>query len=210
MIPEIPTATVSAARPALQDWPFDASYAAVLSNLAEEQNPGVKNDWLGHVVGIESGVTGLVRADYEAFKRLGISAPRIDAVNGCVIQSGVVSVDPAAYPALKNVARRRMTDKITDDIAAALAGFDKALSTPTNRRAVGSLIRGYLEGLLSEDNPAKQRIAAYMVDEVSGNTPAALAQGIFVVIIQVQTLSSMDYIVLQAQIGETVTIIEQV
>jgi hypothetical protein len=200
---------VSAASSSTQNVTFDSTVAAVLSNLAEEYNPGVKNDYMGHVVAIESGVNGLTRADYEDFRRYGICAPRIDAVNGAVIQSGVTSVNPTTYPQLRNIARRRMADKIQDDIAASLVGFEKSLNTPTNRRAVGSLIRTYLEELLSPDNPAKQRILEYRVDEVSGNTQSGLDNGVFVVLVEVKTISSMDFIVLQANIGETVTIVEQ-
>jgi len=68
------------------------------------------------------------------------------------------------------------------------------------------MIEEFLEGLLSSNNPAAQRILAYSVDEDSGNTAAKLAQGIFVILVNVQTISSMDAIVLQCQMGESVTV----
>ena len=54
------------------------------------------------------------------------------------------------------------------------------------------------------------RIAAYQVDDKSGNTAANLALGIFVIIIRVQSLATADFIVLQAEVGTNVSITAQV
>lgn len=208
LVPEIPAATISAGLSPTVTWASDVTVASVLSQLSEEYNPGWggASQYMSYVTGVESAVGALTAADYVLFKAAGIAAPIIDPVNGCQIQSGVNSVDPVAMFSSKNIARRRMADKIQDDLANGLVSFLKGLNTPTNRRCAGAMARSYLDGLLSEDNPSKQRIAAYSIDEVSGNTAAGIAQGLFVMLITVQTISSMDYIVLQANIGETVTV----
>ena len=57
--------------------------------------------------------------------------------------------------------------------------------------------------MLSIHNKAAQRIAAYTIDAKSGNTPALTARGIFVLIVNVQSLSTMDFIVIQASVSES-------
>ena len=47
------------------------------------------------------------------------------------------------------------------------------------------------------------------IDDISGNTPAMLAQGIAVFITRVQTLSSLNAIVIQTEIGEGVIVIRE-
>jgi len=205
-IPELPAAYITAASNGRIDWPSDASLASILSQLNPEENPGQQTDYMGYVLGIETGVTGLTRTDYENFRAYGICAPRVDAVTGVQFQSGVTSISPTAYPSLVNIARRRMADYIQDSIAARLVGFQKMLNTQSRRDAIGAEIEGFMAGLLSRDNPAAQRIQAYRVDVVSGNTQAKLAQGIFIILLEVQTLSSLDFIVLQTTIGESVVV----
>jgi hypothetical protein len=207
-IPEMPAAYITSTFDGFIDTASDSSLASVLSQLAPEQNPGQANDFLGHVLGIESGVTGLTVTDYEVFRSKGICAPKMDSAVGAWFQSGVTSVDPATYPSLVNIARRRMADYIQDSIAGRLGAFQKQLNTPARRSAIGAEIRAFLEGLKSPENPAASRIQDYLVDEQSGNTTAKLAQGIFTIITKVRTYSSLDFIVLQTLIGESVEISE--
>ena len=51
-----------------------------------------------------------------------------------------------------------------------------------------------------------QRIAGYSSDYVTGNTADKAAAGIVVLILKVRTLSSMDFITFQVEVGETVEI----
>jgi hypothetical protein len=204
----------SSTQPMTQDITVDGWVACVLSNLAEEFNPGCLQgaQWLAGIVGLESATTisgnTLTADDYAAFRRLGICAPIIDPSFGAMLQSGVTSVDPTYFSNIRNIARRRMTDMIGIDLSAALAPYVKAPATKTNMRAGEMACRIYLDNLLSTNNPDKQRIAAYSLDSKSGNTPALIAQGIITYILKCQTLASMDFIVLQAQVGETVVITE--
>jgi len=204
--PEIPSAYISSASDGMLDWPAEPEMASILSQLPPERNPGEQTEYINHVQATETGVTGLTRAKYEAYRANGIAALRIDPVTGVQFQSGVTSVNPSTYPQLRNIYRRRMADHIQDSLAAALVAFNKSLNTPSKRSAIRGEIEAFLMGLLSANNPEMQRIAAYRVDENSGNTPARLAQGIVVFIIEVQLLSTMDFLALQVTAGETVEV----
>jgi hypothetical protein len=87
-----------------------------------------------------------------------------------------------------------------------LISFGKKPSTQENRDAIRAIVDQFLSELLSASNPALQRIEDYSVDETSGNTPDTLARGIFVIILKVRTLASLDFMVLQTEIGEAVTV----
>jgi hypothetical protein len=65
-----------------------------------------------------------------------------------------------------------------------------------------------MDGLLSRNNPSAQRIAGYTIDARSGNTPELLAQGLFRIILKVRTLASLDSIVVESTIGESVVVEE--
>lgn len=204
--PEIPSAYISSSSSGMLNWPAEPEMASILSQLPPERNPGEQTEYISHVQATETGVTGLTRAKYEAYRASGIAALRIDPVTGVQFQSGVTSVNPATHPQLRNIYRRRMADYIQDSLAAALVAFNKSLNTPSKRNAIRGEIEAFMMDLLSANNPEMQRIAAYRVDEESGNTPTRLAQGIVVFLVEVQLLSTMDHLVLTCNIGETVEV----
>jgi hypothetical protein len=187
----------------------DGFMASVLSQLPPEENPGQLTTFTNAVNGLETSpnVQGFQMEDYVQFRAKGIAAPRMDD-GVCIFQSGVTSVDPSVYPQLRNIARRRMADFIQDTLARRMKGYGKKLSTFVRRKAIETEIRKFLEGLLSRNQPAFQRIAGFTVDVKSGNTPDTLAQGIFRIIVRVRTLASLDAIVLATTIGESVTVDE--
>ncbi len=194
----------------LVDVGSDGFMASLMSQLPPEENPGQETPFLGEATSLESGsnVQGFEMEDYIAFRAKGIAAPRMDG-GTAIFQSGVTSVDPGVYPNLRNIARRRMADFIQDSIARAGKKYGKKLATFTRRQALSTEIRQFLRALLSKNNPASQRIAGFTVDAKSGNTPETLAAGIYRLIISVRTLASLDAIVLQTEIGEGVTVSEQ-
>jgi hypothetical protein len=65
-----------------------------------------------------------------------------------------------------------------------------------------------LDGLLGVTNPSTQRIGGYTLDANSGNTQTTLGLGMYFIIMNVQTLSSLDSINLQTTIGEQVQVTE--
>jgi hypothetical protein len=188
-------------------WQSDIVLASVISQTPPHHNPAEPNPYMNYVLGLEDGIT-FTRADYEQARAKGVCAPRIDPATGPQFQSGVTSVDPATYPSLRQIYRRRMADYIQDSIADRLGAFVKTLNTASRRNAIRGEIDAFLSELKSVNNPEAQMIEDYIVDDKSGNTPDLLAQGIVVFIVKVRLLSSMDFIVLQATIGESVKVQE--
>jgi hypothetical protein len=185
----------------------DGFMASILSQLAPEENPGQDTPFTGGMISLESAAPVLQMQDYIDLKAAGIAAPRMNG-GTAIFQSGVTSVDPLVYPSLVRIARRRMADFIQDSLAQAMTGYGKKLSTNLRRKALVSTIRTFLNGLLNKNNPGQQRIGGFTVDPNSGNTPTTLGLGIFRVIVNVQTLPSLDSIVLQTTIGDTVQVDE--
>lgn len=192
----------------LVDVHYDSWEASTCSQLPPEENPGQLTTFQQGIVSIEAGnpdVQNMSIADYRAFKAAGIAALRING-GSVFIQSGILSVDPALNPAQKNISRRRMADYIEDSLSTPLNSVVKQLATDVRRAQIVSICDGFLSGLRSKDNPANQRIADYSVDGRSGNTPTLLAQGVFVVVLKVRLLPSLDVIVLDVTAGETVEV----
>jgi hypothetical protein len=104
----------------------------------------------------------------------------------------------------KNVTRRRMAHFIQDSWAERMVPLSKLPLSDDTRGTILTETDDFLQELLSPDNPPAQRIAAFSVDGVSGNTLASLGKGVFVVIVRVRTLPTADFIVLQSEIGEGV------
>lgn len=206
-IPQIPSSTCGEDLDGTITWPFDTAVACVCASVKPEENPGQMTDALTWVSGYEmvaptsgGAAAPLTRAQYVALRAAGIAAPKRE--NGtCVIQSGVTSAGPEY-----TIARRRFTDFFQASIADAMAPFVKQLATESRKNAILAMLDNFCLGLLSPANPAFQRIAAYSIDGTSGNTAARLARGIFVVLIKVQTLPSLDALTFVTEIGETVTI----
>jgi hypothetical protein len=189
----------------------DMWLACIMSNLNPEENPGQETTFAQNVLGLEVGnsdVQILAMGDYINFKASGIAAPRMtDGV--CIFESGVTSVDPSQNFNLRNIARQRMADYIEDSLAKTLNTFAKLLPTAQRRSAIMSLINSFMGDLLGTTNGLPQRIADYNADGKSQNTTDTIAAGVYRVALSVKTLSSMDDIVLNATIGETVTVQQQ-
>jgi hypothetical protein len=190
----------------------DGFMASILSQLPPEENPGQETSFTGGIVDIESGanVQNFGINDYILFKGAGIAGLRIDQDTGVAIfQSGVTSVNPNIYPQLTRISRRRMADFIQDSLAQLCTAFSKKLSTNARRMALVAEIRNFLTQLLAPSNPSAQRIGGFQIDYTTGNTPTTLGLGLFRITIKVQTLASLDSIVLATVIGEQVSVTEQ-
>ncbi len=187
----------------------DGFLASIMSQLPPEENPGQETAFALGAISLESSpnAKGFNINDYIAFKAAGIAAPRFD--NGVMIfQSGVTSVDPLVKPNRVTIARRRMSYFIQDTIAIRAKAFSKKLNTFARRRAFVGEVQQFLDDLVSANNPSAQRIDGYSIDFTTANTPATLARGMFRVIINVRTLSSLDSIVIETNIGESVVVSE--
>jgi hypothetical protein len=188
----------------------DGFMISICSQLPPEENPGQLTTFAAGALGVEKNnpdVQTLSINDYIAFRAAGIAAPRVDG-GVMIFQSGVTSVDPFVQSSLRNVARRRMADFIQDSLALRMKAFGKKLNTRTRRTLIAGEIRAFMTALLSPQNAAAQRIDGFMLDPITGNTPDTLALGIFRIILNVRTLSSLDAIVLQTTVGESVDVSE--
>jgi hypothetical protein len=189
------------------DQASDGWLISICSQLPPEENPGQDTAFTSSVNSIETGanVQNFGISDYIAFKAAGICAARYDTDNAVAIfQSGVTSVNPSTNAALVRIARRRMADYIEGSIQALATGFGKQLNTLQRRLALAGEIRAFLGQLLGVPGGSNQRIYGYDVDEFSGNTQQLLQQGLFRILVNVTTLTSLDSIVIQADIGDQV------
>lgn len=180
----------------------DAWLASIMSLLNPEENPGQQTSFTAAVIDIENNpdVQALQIGDYVAFKANGIAAPVIDS-GATEFQSGVTSVDPATTPQKAPINRLRMSDTILDSLAVIAKPFVKKLGTKQRRAQLISLVDTYLRELRDGE-----RIEDYSLDGKSGNTSNTLALGIYRIIIKVRLIASMDVIVFDATIGQTVEI----
>jgi len=187
----------------------DGWLAAVCSNLPPERNPGQGAEpvptVMSPVLGIQRGVPSLTMGEYIIMRQAGVAGLRIDRTVGPIFQSGITS---SLVSGQKNIARRRIADFIEDSLAQSLVPLSKLPLTDGLKDAVAGQTVAFMDSLLSPNNPAAQRIKDYQVDRNSGNTPDSEAQGIYVVIVNVRSLASADFIVVQAQVGEGVVIVK--
>ena len=185
----------------------DGLLISVMSNLPPERNPGQAAapvpDLMTGVLGLQRGVTKLELDHYIALRSRGVCALRLDRTVGPVFQSGITTSLTAGE---KNINRRRMADFIDDSLAETLKPYNKLPLSTANKDNARATVESFMAELLSENNPAQQRIKAYSVDDKSGNTPARSAKGIHVIITKVRTLPTGDFIVIQSEVGESVEV----
>lgn len=165
-----------------------------------EENPGQQTGLIDDFFAVDSFGETLGIEAYEAFKAAGILAPRRDRVSGMVFQSGVTS---SLESGRTTCARRKMADFIQDTGADLFAPFSKMLNKQARRDKIRGIWEAFLAGLQSANNPELARIESFFVDDSvnAGNTPEVLAQGVYYIQTIVRTLSSLDDIVLQTEIG---------
>lgn len=186
----------------------DSWMASTLSNFPEEKNPGARNDFIQGIVEPEDAfiASPLLRQDYANLQAAGICALYRDKKVGWQFMQGVTAANSISFPTRTPIKRRRMADLIQDELNDIAAPYLKEPATTDRVIAYNAEINAFLDGLLSPDLPPAQRIKAYLVDPISGNTAVLNALGIFVTNIYVTLLPSMDQLVFYTQIGETVTI----
>ncbi len=184
----------------------DGWLASIESNLPPERNPGQGAEPVptvtSPILGFARGTPKLDITSYTALRAAGVAGLRLDrSIGAYIIQSGVTT---SLNSGEKNINRRRMADYVQDSLARGLAQFSKLPLTKSLKDSAVSECVAFLNGLLSPNNPAAQRIDGYTVDDVSGNTPALAQQNIFVIIVAVAMTPTADDFVLQTNIGNGV------
>lgn len=187
----------------------DACLVSIMTQLLPEENPAQQTQLLGNIVGFESGanVQNFEINDYKILKRAGVCSASFDnSIAG--FQSGVTSVDPAAYPSLVSINRRNMADYIQDTLALIGGPPSKKASTLSRRKNLDENVDAFLAALLSKENPASQRIEGYTRDSKSGNTADLLARGLYRIIVKVRIIPGLNAIVFAVTAGESVEVQE--
>jgi hypothetical protein len=165
----------------------------------------------GFLGGITALKLNLTRANYISLKDAGICALESDPEIGFKVKSGVVTQILDSSKLL--VYRRRMADYLTVSVGRFLKNYQNAVNSKGNRALVKGAIMAFItslenDGLLPKDSEVSSG-KAKLVDVESLNTDASIAAGFFKILWKQRIFSSMRYIVLQAEIGESVVVTEQ-
>ena len=195
----------------IADTPASGWLASCLSQLAPERNVGQSSDPIKTIMsatlGIQRGISpSLDLSFYKAAKAAGICAGRNDRDLGRIFQSDVTR---SLVPGEQLIRVRRFSFFIQDSLATYLAPLSKEPLSEDLKDHILTAHVDFFEQLLSTGNPAAQRIAAYSLDPISGNTQELEDAGIYVVIHKCEMLATADDIVLQSQVGYGVLTITQ-
>ena len=155
----------------------------------------------------EKGGSGLTIGEYKAFKKAGITAPKISSSNGPLFQSDVTSVDPATASNKADGSRRRLADFVIKTLAQISQPFVKKLNTPARRRSLTGQYNAFLLSLSTPNNPDTSRIAGFSVKDDS--TDDQRAAGIQAFNVKIRSYPAMLTIKLRVEVGTTVNIDEQ-
>jgi len=185
-------------------------YASLMSQIA----PNIDPAWAGNVqylAGINEIELVLTRNDYISLVAAGISSFENDADLGIKIKSGVTTQISNSGKVM--IFRRRMADYITYSVAKFLKQFGNGINSEAKQvEATSAVVRFNRDmenvGLVPKDSEIKTGKAS-IVDGKSLNTDDSIARGFWKLLYKRRIYSSMRYIVLQAEIGESVVVTEQ-
>jgi hypothetical protein len=184
-------------------------YASILSQTAPHIDPAFTEN-SKYLFGALSLKNGLTRADYKALMEAGISSFEFDPDVGFKVKSGVVT--QILSSSKLTVLRRRMADYLTVSIAVYLKNYQNAVNSEDNRVAVKGAILNFIGGqealgILPKDSEVNGG-GAKLVDIATLNTDSEIAAGKFYIQYKQRIYSSMRFIVLRAEIGESVVVTE--
>lgn len=184
--------------------------ASVLTQTGPNIDPAdaANTDYLAGVSDLKIALT---RQNYIDLKEAGILAFENDTDIGFKIKSGIVT--QIADTSKVSVLRRRMADFLTDSAAKFLKSYQNGPNTKEKRSEVKGALLGFIKSLeddkvLPKDSDL-QTGKAKLVDTESLNTNATIAAGFFKILWKQRINSSMRFIVLQAEIGESVVVTDQ-
>jgi hypothetical protein len=184
--------------------------ASIISQTAPNIDPAYAKN-----TGFMYGATGLKKymsqAQFIQLKDAGVCGFELDAdLGGIKPKSGVVTqiVDTSKVMIL----RRRMADFLTNSAAKFLKNYQNAVNSKENRTLVKGALQAFVtsleqSGILPKDSEVVGG-KAKLIDTESLNTNDSIAAGMFKILWYQRIYSSMRYIVLNAQIGESVVVTE--
>jgi hypothetical protein len=178
----------------------DGPLTTINATLPPEENPGQQTGLINDFFAVDTFGETVTIDTYIAWRANGLCVPRIDRVSGTVFQSGVTL---ALASGRTTQARRKIADFVQDTAAELFAPFSKQLNKQARRDKIRGLWDSFLASLQSAENPEQARIEGFRVDDTAnaGNTPQVLAQGVYFLQTTVRSLSSLDNIVVQTEIG---------
>lgn len=182
--------------------------AMLFGQLPEEYESGVANSYLSQILSFEDcfAANALTKADYISFRSKGASVLQNDRSVGWWFVSSVTAASGTNYPTRVKDNRRRFADFVQDTLAGVVAKYNKMPATTERLDAIAGEFDAFLSSLVSAANPSQQRMDSYQIDMKSGNTPTLTGLGIWTFIIRCRMLGDLDDIILQTEIGPTVTI----
>ena len=184
--------------------------ASVISQSAPNIDPAfTKNSqFLGGITGLRRSIS---RAGYIQLKDAGICAFEYDSDIGYKIKSGITT--QIADSSKVTILRRRMSDFLTNSAAKFLKNYQNAVNSKQNRTLVKGALLSFItslenDGILPKDSEVTSG-KSKLVDVDSQNTDASIAAGFFKILWRQRIYSSMRYLVLSAEIGESVVVTDQ-
>ena len=129
---------------------------------------------------------------------------------GFLIKSGITT--QIADTSKITVLRRRMTDFLTTSIARYLKNYQGQVNSVENREGAKAAILDFIRrqedvGILPADTEVRDGVAK-LVDIESANSDSDISLGKFSINYRQRIFSSMRYIILTAEIGESVVVKE--
>lgn len=185
-------------------------FASILSQTSPHIDPAYVSN-TQFLSGVTSLKRSISRSDYILLKDAGVSAFERDEDVGFKVKSGVVT--QIANSSKVTILRRRMADFLTNSVALYLKNYQNAVNSKANRTLVKGAILAFVQslqtdGILPKDSEVSGGLAT-LVDVESLNTDTSIAQGFFKILWRQRIYSSMRYIVLSAEIGESVVVTEE-
>lgn len=184
-------------------------YASILSQIGPNIDPAYAAN-TGFLFGINGLKKDLTRDDYVRLMAAGCSAFEFDQDIGFKIKSGIVT--QISNSSKLTVLRRRMADYLTNSVGKFLKNYQNAPNRLEERTASKAAILGFItgqetDGILPKDSEVQDGLAK-IVDVETENTNDSIAAGKFIIIYKQRIYSSMRFIVLKAEIGESVVVTE--
>jgi hypothetical protein len=185
-------------------------YASIISQTHPKVDPSYTGNiqFMAGAIGVKRKLT---RAEFIILMGAGISAFEDDKDFGIKPKSGIVT--QIANSSKLTVARRRMADYLTESVGRFLKVYQGAVNSLENRLAVKGAMLNFIQqeedlGNLPTDNEV-QGGDAKVVDIETLNTDQSIAEGKFFIQYKQRIYSSMRFIVLRAEIGESVVVTEE-
>ena len=148
------------------------------------------------------------RAGYIALDEAGIMAFEQDLDIGFLIKNAVTT--QILSSSKKTILRRRMADFLTDSIALFLKNYQNDVNSTAKRNEIKAQIVDFDQRLIRDGIlPGEQDVkdgSPVLIDTESLNTDSVIAAGKFKILYKRRIFSSMRYIILQAEIGESVIV----